>query len=486
MSSMMIAKKLPASFIPVEFVASQTHCVGTSTSSSSSTSSQRTTQQPNLVDLLQSNYRYLLNPPKKAPTASTSSRPSTRSYPRRLGNVSGSIADPTDGDEAAGTIVAEQRKVRRKGEAFKSPPMDPAITSMAHAPTPAGQTSKDPLVYVGTINYQFILSACQSLSHGVPSNRSPPGSNDHGNSSSSKNSKKKGSRSKANDRSTTDAPSKQTKGSAAVGSAHSSRARKASEEPRSKSTRPSRAASQQRSKASDVTDAAKRTSPTRKSSTKDASAAAPIVEDNLEKKGLTNTKQSSLVPPPMPAHASAHHLAPPSPLRQSAVPVRLADIARASSHPALAALTRSSSQGGTGSSPIVDPESSTAAAASAATARPLKRRRLSAEATLEKPVEEEHDLSKRLRRALAAESLVTDPAQTANTTRPARYGTRYATRSAPNSPPQTTANTLPSLDPLESASAEAAGGARPANPANGRAGRTGALRRTVSHDVLPE
>lgn len=105
-------------------------------------------------------------------------------------------------------------------------------------------------------------------------------------------------------------------------------------------------------------------------------------------------------------------------------------------------------------------------------------------------MDDEHDLSKKLRRALAVESLTTDASSdlgrlaTSNSaSRPARYGTRYATRSAPNSPPEAAADAFPSTsESLESVSANAAGSV--AALAIGRAGRV--LRRAVSHDILPE
>lgn len=211
---MIVAGKLPASFIPVEFVSPRPQRVASSTSSSSSTSSHRAAKQPNLVDLLQSNYRYLLSPAKKTTTEANVSirRPS--------------LGDSMVGDPTAGVPTAEQRKVKRKGEAFKSPPLEPAVTTISPAPT--GPTSAEPLVYVGTINYQFILSSCQSLAHEASSNRSHAGSRDISNGSSSKNSKKKSSRSKTSSAADTkgkgnDAASKQNKGASANGSSQSTR-----------------------------------------------------------------------------------------------------------------------------------------------------------------------------------------------------------------------------------------------------------------------
>ncbi|KAJ9105484.1 hypothetical protein QFC21_001855 [Naganishia friedmannii] len=468
----MLAGKLPASFIPVEFASPRPNRVASSTSSSSSTSSHRTAKQPNLVDLLQSNYRYLLSPPRNtASGASLSSRRTSADESEVTVAAAGAAATRP-------TPIAEQRKVKRKGEAFKSPPLEPAVTTISNAPI--GPSSTEPLVYVGTINYQFILSSCQSLSHGGNSNRSHPGTN--GNGSSSKNSKKKSSRSKTsgaadskgkgNDRSTAETSSKQNK------------VRKSSEEPRPKSTRPSRAASQQRNNPSAPPDTTKRTSPPRKSAAKDTADTAFGMEEAIEKKAANSAKQSSsLVPPPVSSHTNLHHLAPPSPLRQSAVPVRLGNSARGPSQSALTALTRSSSQGSL-SSPI-DIESSTAASIP----RPLKRRRLSVDSSLEKPMDEEQDLSKKLRRALAAESLAADASDrgkrtTTSSVRPSRLSTRYATRSAPNSPPEAAADAFPSTsEALESVSASGTGVAG-ASLALGRAGRI--LRRAVSHDVLPE
>ncbi|KAJ9120727.1 hypothetical protein QFC22_002658 [Naganishia vaughanmartiniae] len=488
MSSMVIAGNLPASFIPVEFTSPRPQHVASSTSSSSSTSSHRAAKQPNLVDLLQPNYRYLLSPP----------RTTTIGGPLPAHRISTGDSGGADATASAGSTQlpnAEPRKVKRKGEAFKSPPLEPAVTTISNAPT--GPSSAEPLVYVGTINYQFILSSCQSLAHGGGSNRSHSGSNDTSNGSSSKNSKKKGSRSKTtganggdskgkgNDRSTTDGQSKQNKGITASGSLQNTRARRSSEEPRGKSTRPSRAVSQQRNNPSAPLDASKRTSPTRKASGKDTSDPGLGMEDMVEKRASTSAKQSSsLVPPPATSHTNLHHLAPPSPLRQSAVPVRLANVSRAPSQSALTALTRSSSQG-TLSSPI-DIESSIDAGVAT---RPLKRRRLSADSSLEKPMDDEHDLSKKLRRALAAESLTNDASDlvkraTTSSARPVRYGTRYATRSAPNSPPEAAEDTFPSTsESLESVSAAGATVVAEALVV-GRAGRI--MRRAVSHDVLPE
>ena len=109
--------------------------------------------------------------------------------------------------------------------------------------------------------------------------------------------------------------------------------------------------------------------------------------------------------------------------------------------------------------------------------RGLKRRQSSAGPSFEGG-EDEGDVSKRLRRALAASipvhnpSLLTpgSPKRASRSTRPT---TRYATRSAPNSPPREPAVLLdaPNLD------------ATP--PPVSRGGRAG-LRRTMSHDTLPE
>jgi hypothetical protein len=222
---MMVAGKLPASFIPVEFAAPRPNRVASSTSSSSSASSHRTAKQPDLVDLLQANYRYLLSPPRKASSGAT--LPAHRAS---TGNSVSSELTASVGTTQP-TPAAEPRKVKRKGEAFKSPPLEPAVTTISNAP--AGPSSAEPLVYVGTINYQFILDSCQSLSHAGGSNRPRRGPHDNGSGTSSRNSKKKSSRSKAsgtgdgkgkgNDRSTNEASSKQNKGAVASGSSQSTR-----------------------------------------------------------------------------------------------------------------------------------------------------------------------------------------------------------------------------------------------------------------------
>ena len=180
---------------------------------------------------------------------------------------------------------------------------------------------------------------------------------------------------------------------------------------------------------------------------------------------------SSLVPPPSVHQAHLHP--PPSPLRQSAIPARLSDKSHASKGKAGdsiavdTSMTRSSSHGVAASEAVVH------------ATRGSKRRQSSAGPTFAAG-EDEEDVSKRLRRALAssiplAGSPLLPPASPKRAARTVRPATRYATRSAPNSPPEAASDSFPDgvvdLTRL--------------HPAVNRVGRA-ALRRTLSHDALSE
>jgi hypothetical protein len=168
---------------------------------------------------------------------------------------------------------------------------------------------------------------------------------------------------------------------------------------------------------------------------------------------------TSLVPPPNGNH-QAHILAPPSPLRQSAVPVRLTDKS-----------TGKNEEGGALDAPMTRSASHDVVAT-----RGSKRRQSSAGPTFEGG-EDEDDVAKRLRRALTASIPHGNPSSLAPASpkrRAARPATRYATRSAPNSPPQESSELFDTSAPSETAP----------HPAVNRVGR--ALRRTMSHDALPE
>lgn len=211
-----IAGKLPASFIPVEFSLPPQRRPSTA-SSSSTTSSSRSTYD--LVQCLEPSYRYLLSPGKPVPSpphSASSASTSVTSLPS-AGTQASSTANASASDQ--GSIIdsgSEDRKVRRKGKAYRSPPLEPArsqhlrladTTSSAVGSTSSTVTSStatqplagmvaEPLAYVGTINYSFILHACQSLSqpHDGSSNRPPPRNGDHSSqrhSSSAKTSKGK-------------------------------------------------------------------------------------------------------------------------------------------------------------------------------------------------------------------------------------------------------------------------------------------------------
>lgn len=233
---------------------------------------------------------------------------------------------------------------------------------------------------------------------------------------------------------------------------------------RSRSARPVRASSQQRlqrNKSSESVTASQGSSPApaTTSSARNKSTEPKNGEDSSGKAG------TSLVPPP----SSSAHLPPPSPLRQSAIPVRLAEkLATLDSSPLDPLMTRSVSHGG------LAQISDTAIPVT----RGSKRRQSSAGPSFEGG-EDEDDVSKRLRRALTASIPVGNPSLLApgspkRASRSTRPTTRYATRSAPNSPPQES-STL-----FEAANLDAA-----PPPGVGRAGRAG-LRRTMSHDALPE
>jgi hypothetical protein len=248
--------------------------------------------------------------------------------------------------------------------------------------------------------------------------------------------------------------------------------REANEESRSRSKRPARNASQQRrqrNQSSEPGAASKKTSPPAVSgnqATKNSSAAG---SGQPASDGSGPKQSSSLVPPPS-VHA-VHAHPPPSPLRQSAIPARLSDKSQKGKGKAVeslaaeAPMTRSTSHGG-------------ASDAVVHATRGTKRRQSSAGPSFAAG-EDEDDVSKRLRRALASSIPLAGLAlaESGSSKRPARTtrpGTRYATRSAPNSPPEA---------PSDSFEDGAVDQSR-LHPAVSRVGR--ALRRTLSHDALPE
>lgn len=250
--------------------------------------------------------------------------------------------------------------------------------------------------------------------------------------------------------------------------------REANEESRSRSKRPARHTSQQRqqrNKSSEPAVTSKKTSPPTATSTpltRNNSAAGSTLVAN-EASGAKHS--SSLVPPPSVHQAHLHP--PPSPLRQSAIPARLSDKSHAGKGKAVegiavdTSMTRSSSHGVAASDAIVH------------ATRGSKRRQSSAGPSFAAG-EDEEDVSKRLRRALASSIPLAgppllapaSPKRAARSTRPA---TRYATRSAPNSPPEAASDSF----------ADGAVDSTRLHPAVNRVGR-GTLRRTLSHDALSE
>lgn len=193
MLTAVVKGELPASFIPVEF-SLPSHRRTSSASSSSQASSSHSSCTPDLVELLEPSYRYLLRPGRKPHGTANIAKLSRADSPSSTG-LTGS---PTSNISfAACPDLSRERKVARKGKAYRSPPLEPTLS--AHESTldaigPSSNTDahtmpgivKEPLAYVGTINYEFILSACQTVSQASDSgsNRSPPR---NGDSSSHKN-----------------------------------------------------------------------------------------------------------------------------------------------------------------------------------------------------------------------------------------------------------------------------------------------------------
>ena len=208
MLTAVVKGELPASFIPVEFSLPLHHRTS-SASSSSQASSSHSSSTPDLVELLEPSYRYLLRPGRK-PHASTNlaklsdaDSPTSRELPG---------SDAIDMSPAASPDPSRERKVARKGKAYRSPPLEP--TPSAHDSTldaiePSSNTDPhmmsgivdEPLAYVGTINYEFILSACQTISQASDSgpNKSPQRNGDTSShkSNSSRTGKRKTSASKS-------------------------------------------------------------------------------------------------------------------------------------------------------------------------------------------------------------------------------------------------------------------------------------------------
>lgn len=248
-------------------------------------------------------------------------------------------------------------------------------------------------------------------------------------------------------------------------------AREIKEESRARSKRAARNSSQQRqqrNKSAETATASRKTSPPAASGTKSTiNSAADSAQTT--KHGSGPKQSSSLVPPPS-VHA-AHSHPPPSPLRQSAVPVRLSDKTQKGKDKAVdnlvadTPMTRSSSHG-------------TAVDTASHVTRGIKRRQSSAGPSFTAGADED-DVSKRLRRALTSSIPLAGPVpleagspkRIARATRP---GTRYATRSAPNSPPEAASDSFE----------DGASNQSRLHPAVSRVGR--ALRRTLSHDALPE
>jgi hypothetical protein len=187
MPAVVVKGKLPASFIPVEF-SFPTHQRRTSSASSSSlSSSSHSARTHDLVDSLEPSYRYLLRPGRKAPalTSKTATSPDPNTSQSVI--TSGTLITT---DTSLDVNDPQERRVRRKGKAYRSPPLEPTLsphdsatdTSTLMSKTGSSQASymtpgivTEPLAYIGTINYEFILSACQTLSsHESNSSKSPP------------------------------------------------------------------------------------------------------------------------------------------------------------------------------------------------------------------------------------------------------------------------------------------------------------------------
>lgn len=518
MSSMIVTGKLPASFIPVEYSFPPQRRTS-SASSSSDTGSSRSTRTYDLVHLLEPSYRYLLRPGSALPQSALPTSPSVISPSGGANQQRQTTSDrvPTPHDDS------EQRRVRRKGKAYRSPPLEPAHPQLSQSTDTDSVTTgslgsnasssgiapltgmvTEPLAYVGTINYGFILNACQMISHAHDGDRSPPRNGDHSShrhSSSAKSSKGKSGgaknsaglwdwKGKGNTRSAKECPVKQKKGVThtprlvespfretgqliTLRAPRANNVRETSEEQRSRSKRPARTASQQRqtrNKSAEPAAPPKRTCETNTS--------VPLTRNNSSA-GLASSandaKQSSSLVPPSTSIHQAHLHPPPSPLRQSAIPARLVekslvDNGKANESGAMdASMARSSSHGGAASDAIIH------------ATRGSKRRQSSAGPSFGAG-EDEQDVSKRLRRALASSIPISDPSHLApgSPKRPARASrtaTRYATRSAPNSPPEATS------DSFDSGAVDLT--VPRSHPAVTRVGR-GGLRRTLSHDALPE
>lgn len=211
MPAVVVKGKLPASFIPVEFSFPAHQRRTSSASSSSLSSSSQSVRTRDLVDSLEPSYRYLLRPGRKAPavTSQTATSPdSTSSHP------SNTLGLPVTEDPAHDHDEPQERRVRRKGKAYRSPPLEPTLSpheSTTDTSTPMSKTGSiqtsyttpgivaEPLAYIGTINYEFILSACQTLSgHEGNSSKSPPRNGESSNHKSSvKTGKRKTSAAKA-------------------------------------------------------------------------------------------------------------------------------------------------------------------------------------------------------------------------------------------------------------------------------------------------